>query len=113
VIEKALIAVVANNSIDLAIVGWLDAHSRSAKTLEVYTDTINQFRDELRRIGHDLDSDVCTLAIVAQRFASCSNNPHKERTSKSTINLCLAILSSFYKYALDRYLLALMVDAGH
>ncbi len=111
--SQALTTIIESNHIDLAIAGWLDAHSRSVKTLKAYADTINQFRDELRRIGHDLDSDVRTIAMVAQRFASLSTNQHKERASKNTINVRLAILSSFYKYALDRYLLAPMDDAGH
>jgi integrase len=110
---QALTTIVESNHIDLAVAGWLDAHSRSAKTLKAYTDTINQFRLELRRIGHDLDSDVRTIAMVAQHFASFSKNEHKERASRSTINLRLAILSSFYEYALDRYLLAPMDDQGH
>lgn len=54
-----------------------------------------------------------TLAMVAQRFASYSSNPRKEQASKSTRNLRLAILSSFYEYALARYLLAPMDDQGH
>jgi len=60
-----LTTIVESNHIDLAIAGWLDAHSRSAKTLKAYVDTINQFRGELLRIGHDLDSDVRTIAMVA------------------------------------------------
>jgi site-specific recombinase XerD len=110
---QTLTTIIESNHIDLAIAGWLDAHSRSAKTLKAYVDVINQFRGELQRIGCDLDSDVRTIAMVAQRYASFSMNPQKERASKSTINLRLAILSSFYKYALDRYLLAPMDDAGH
>lgn len=56
--SQAFTPIFESNSIDLAIVGWLDAHSRSAKTLMPYTDSINQFRLELCRIGHDLDSGV-------------------------------------------------------
>ncbi len=111
--DQVLSMTVSSDHVDLAVAGWLDAHSRSAKTLKAYTDTISQFRDELRRIGHDLDSDVRTIAMVAQRFASFTNNSQKERASKSTINLRLAILSSFYEYALARYLLAPMDDQGH
>lgn len=110
---QALTTIVSSNHIGLAIAGWLDAHSKSPKTLKAYVDTINQFRGELRRMGHDLDSDVRTIAMVAQRFASFTRNPHKEQASKSTRNLRLAILSSFYEYALARYLLAPMDDQGH
>ena len=110
---QTLSTIVTGTPIDLAIAGWLDAHSRSAKTRKAYEDTIQQFRGELRRIGADLDSDVRTLAMVAQRFASSTSNPGKERASASTVNLRLAILSSFYTYALQRYLLAPMDDQGH
>jgi integrase len=110
---QALTTTLSSNHIDLAIAGWLDAHKTSQKTHKAYQDTIAQYRDELRRIGADLDSDVRTLAMVAQSFASFSSNPRKEHVSKSTRNLRLAILSSFYKYALDRYLLAPMDDQGH
>jgi site-specific recombinase XerD len=110
---QALTTIIESNHIDLAKAGWLDAHSRSAKTSKAYKDTIELFREELRRIGADLNSDVRTLAMVAQRFASFTSNPHKEQASKSTINQRLAILSSFYDYALTRYLLMPMDDAGH
>jgi site-specific recombinase XerD len=111
--DTALTTIVESNHIDLAIAGWLDAHSRSAKTQDAYQDTIQQFRSELRRIGSDLDSDVRRLSMVAQRFASFTRNPHKGSASKSTINQRLAILSSFYDYALARYLLMPMDDGGH
>jgi integrase len=111
--NQALTTIIESNSIDLAIAGWLDAHSRSVKTLKAYVDVINQFRGELRRIGCDLDGDIRTLAMVAQRFASQTRDPSKEQASKSTRNLRLAILSSFYEYALARYLLAPMDDQGH
>ena len=110
---QSLTTIVESNHIDLAIAGWLDAHSRSPKTLKAYADTIQQYRGELRRIGHDLDSDIRTLAMVAQRFSGQSRNPDKEQASKNTRNLRLAILSSFYEYALARYLLAPMDDQGH
>ena len=108
-----LTTIIESNHVDLAIAGWLDAHKASKKTSKAYRDTITQYRLELRRIGADLDSDVRTLAMVAQSFASSTRNPHKEQASKSTRNVRLAILSSFYEYALARYLLAPMDDQGH
>jgi site-specific recombinase XerD len=110
---QALTTIVDSTHIDLAIAGWLEMHSRSQKTVKAYADTIQQFRLELAHIGHDLDSDVRTLALVAQRFASSTRNPRKEHVRPSTKNLRLAILSSFYEYALARYLLAPMDDEGH
>jgi integrase len=112
--DKAALSIIVDSTpVDLAVAGWLDAHSKSKKTQKAYADTLQQFRDELRRIGRDLDSDVRTLAMVAQRFASFSRNPHKEQVSDNTYNLRLAVLSSFYDYALKLYLLAPMDDQGH
>jgi integrase len=110
---QALTIEVESNHIDLAIAGWLDAHSRSVKTLKLYTEVINQYRGELWRIGADLDADIRTLAMVAQRYAASTSNPNKERTSKATFNLRRNVLSSFFTYAQDRYLLAPMDDQGH
>src|SRR5260221_14231195 len=111
--STALSTNVESSAIDLAIAGWLDAHSKSKKTQKAYANTLQQFRDELRRIGRDLDSDVRTLAMIAQRFASFSSNPNKEQVSDNTYNLRLAVLSSFYDYALKLYLVAPMDDQGH
>ncbi len=41
---QALTTIVESNHLDLAIAGWLDAHSRNAMTLKAYADTINQYR---------------------------------------------------------------------
>jgi|GEM_PF-3339117 len=99
--------------VDLAVAGWLAQHSRSRKTRAAYEDTIQQFRAALRRAGVDLDSDASTIALTAQAFAAFTSNPQKERTSKATANQRLAILSSFYEYALARHLLMPMDDSGH
>src|SRR5690242_11050988 len=103
---RSLTTIVDSTPIDLAVAGWLDAHSTSKKTLKAYAVTLNQFRSELHRIGNDLDSDVRTLAMVAQRFAGFTSNPRKEQVTDSTYNHRLAVLSSFYEYALKFYLLA-------
>lgn len=80
--DQALTTIAPRNHIDLAVAGWLDGHRASRKTHQAYEATINQFREELQRIGQDLDSDVRTLAMVAQRFSSFTSNPDKERASK-------------------------------
>ena len=51
--------------------------------------------------------------MVAQRFASITRNPAKERASRATFNVRCAILSSFYDYAMSRYLLQPVDDADH
>jgi hypothetical protein len=40
---QALTTIVERNPIQLAIAGWLDAHSRSPKTLKAYADTIQAY----------------------------------------------------------------------
>ncbi len=109
--SHALSTIVEDKPIELAIAGWLDVHSRSARTHKTYAVVIEQFRGELRRIGADLDSDIRTLALVAQRYASSS--VRGKEVSKNTRNVRLGAISSFYEYALARYLVAPMDDQGH
>ena len=51
---QALSSIVESTPIYLAIIDWLDTHSHSQKALKAYTDTIQQYRGELRIIKHDL-----------------------------------------------------------
>lgn len=105
--------IIAAGPVDLAIAGWLAAHKRSAKTRQAYQTTLFQYRASLQRIGRDLDADVRTLALAAQVYASSTSNPRKERASKRTVNQRLAILSSFFTYALKHHLVMPLDDAGH
>jgi integrase len=91
-----------NAAIDLAVAAWLKAKenaSGSKKTARAYRDTIDQFRVLLRSGGLDLDSDPVQLALAAQAFADQSSEVGK-LVAPATFNLRLAILSSFYRYAL-------------
>ena len=105
--------IVDSSNVDLAIAGWLDVHRKSAKTYRAYQATIEQFRAALWRLGKDLDTDLQTIMLAAQAFASFTSNPHKERVSDATYNQRLAILCNFYDYAMSRYLLLPMDEAGH
>jgi site-specific recombinase XerD len=109
--NTALTTIVQSSNVDLAIAGWLDVHKKSARTHKAYQDTIQQFRAGLQRMGKDLDTDVQTLMLSAQAFARGSKN--KEQASDATYNLRLATLSSFYDYAMSRYLILPMDNAGH
>jgi integrase len=109
--HRALTTIVESNPIELAIAGWLDAHKKSIRTHKAYERTLWQFRQELHKIGADLDADVRTIMLVAQSFASSSTK--QSRASDSTQNTRLAILCSFYDYAIERYLLMPMDSAGH
>jgi hypothetical protein len=55
---------------------------------------------------------VRTLALVAQSFASSTSNPAKKQAKKATVNQRLAILSSFFTYAMERSLILPLDDAG-
>ena len=106
--ETTLSTVVMSGPLDLAITGWLDAHKRSAKTRRAYEDTIMQFRAALQHVQLDLDSEPEQIALAVQAFAAFSQN--SEQVSRATFNQRLAILSSFYTYAIDRNLV-LPLDA--
>lgn len=108
---QALSTTVESSNIDLAISGWLAEHAKSKRTHKAYQDTIGQFRAGLRRMGKDLDTDVQTIMLAAQAFARGSKS--KEQVSDATYNLRLATLCSFYAYAMARYLLVPMDNAGH
>jgi integrase len=109
--DTALTTIVESNHIDLAVAGWLHAHEKSVRTHKAYKQTLEQFRKELARIGKDLDADVRTIMLTAQAFASSSKS--RSRASDSTQNTRLAILCSFYEYAIEHFLLMPMNEKGH
>ena len=93
-------------SLDGCIAAWLKNKSErtgSAKTKRAYSDTINGFRTMLqlaRPIPLDLDStDYRALRIAVEVFASGNG------VSPATFNQRLAILSSFYTYAIKQEVL--------
>jgi integrase len=110
-VSQALSTIVESSNIDLAISGWLDGHKRSLKTYNTYRTAIAQFRAGLQRMGKDLDTDVSTIMLAAQAFAS--GTIKRPEVSQATYNLRLAILCSFYDYAMSRYLIMPMDHAGH
>lgn len=109
--NQAPSTIVQSSNVELAISGWLDMHKKSKRTHKAYSDTIGQFRAGLQRAGLDLDTDVQSILLAAQVFARGSTV--KASVSDATYNVRLAVLSSFYDYALSRYLLAPMDNAGH
>lgn len=88
-------------NLDQCIVAWLSAKSKrsgSAKTEKAYSDAVYQFRIGLQSQGLDLDSPSSVIAPLAQGFADTST---KDRSvSPATFNQRIAILSSFYEYAI-------------
>jgi len=100
--DRSLAFAVAHHLLDLAIAAWLDAKAKrtgSAKTATAYATTIAAFRALLRNHALDLDSDPALVALVAQGWAGRGD------PAPATFNQKLAILSSFYSYALRRDLL--------
>ncbi|MDP9310500.1 MAG: tyrosine-type recombinase/integrase [Chloroflexota bacterium] len=88
--------------LELAIVAWLDAKSQrsgSVKTAAAYRSTLQSFRSYLWGHQVDLDGPAQVIALLAQRWAG-SGTP-----ASATYNQRLAILSSFYGYALRHDLL--------
>ena len=97
--------IVISTPLDVLIMGWIDAKWKktgSEKTRAAYRDTLAQFRTGLQRQGLDLDSQddqaLAHIALTAQAFSSFSARGRQVRPA--TINQRLAILSSFYEYAI-------------
>ncbi len=93
-------------SLDACIAAWVKNKSErtgSAKTKRAYEETINGFRALLqtaRPIPLDLDStDTRAIRLAAESFASGGG------VSTATFNQRLAILSSFYTYAIKQEVL--------
>lgn len=102
---------VTGSLVDVAISGWLHVkfqRSKSRKTQTAYETTIFQFRAFLRDQGLDLDhlskDERRKVALSAQAFASMTGTGDRH-VAQSTYNQRLAIISSFYKYAVRNELL--------
>jgi site-specific recombinase XerD len=104
-----LTTIVTSTPLDVTILGWLHAKSNksgSKETQKKYTETIQQFRDLLRQNGLDLDSgseeEQVRIAFLAQAYAA--HSAVGKQVKPATINQRLAILSSFYTYAMGKKL---------
>lgn len=103
--NQAPTTIVTSTPLDVLIGGWIHAKgnkSGSEKTRKAYADTLAQFRTGLRQLGLDLDSqddhELAQIALAAQAFSSFS--ARGKHVKAATINQRLAILSSFYDYAI-------------
>lgn len=91
-------------SLDQLILAWLAAkegRTESQRTRAAYEETLGHFRGTLHQAGLDLDSDPEAIAYLAQGWAA---TPWRRGASVSaaTHNLRLAIVSSFYRFAMKR-----------
>lgn len=77
---------------------WLATKTkRSEQTKRAYTTVIAQFRAALQATGRDLNSDATIVALIAQEWAGVGADGRA--VSASTFDQRLAILSSFFKFA--------------
>jgi hypothetical protein len=107
-LADADLAPVVRDPLALAVAAWLDSkHGRSgsARTRDSYAAALADFRAALGRAQLDLLANSAAVALVAQAWAQMSA---RGRTVKaSTVAQRLAIISSFYAFALRRRLLPL------
>lgn len=91
----------------LAIATWLDEkqkHTNSEKTLTAYKTTITRFRTALHAARMELDAPVEAVAFAMQGWVGTPWNQEKRQEVRpATYNQRLAILSSFYQFAMRRY----------
>jgi site-specific recombinase XerD len=106
--DQSLSTVVTSTSLDVLILGWLDAkfrRSKSLRTKTTYEEMLGDFRNGLKQANLDLDSqekqDLAQIALLAQAYAGGSKRQEKE-VSSSTYNLRLSVLSSFYEHAIKQ-----------
>lgn len=95
-------------SLEDCILGWIAAKqgkSGSMKTAKAYSDTIYQFRSMLQSYERDLDADPGMIAPLAQGWAAMHDSSRRKEVAPSTYNQRLAILSSFYAYAIKHEVL--------
>ena len=98
----SLVLAATHHPLDLATAAWLHAKAArtgSAKTATAYATTLTAFRATLGDHGLDLDGDPRLIALIAQGWAGRGD------PAPATFNQKLAILSSFYSYALKHDLL--------
>ena len=87
---------------ELAVAAWLAEKaelSQSSETKRAYDATMIRFRQSLQLAGLDLDAEAMQVKLVAQAFAAAG------RVKAATHNRRLAIISSFYTYAIEGGLL--------
>jgi len=88
---------------EFAIAAWLAEKaelSQSKETQRAYGAIMGRFRQALHLVDLDLDAAADTIKPIAQAFAAAG------RVKATTHNRRLAIISSFYTYAIEGGLLA-------
>lgn len=94
-------------SLEQCIDKWVDTkhdHSKSAETKSAYSDTLTSFRAVLQSQGLDLDADRAVIAPRADAWAGTSLRAN-HAIAPATYNQRIAIVSSFYKFAIKHEVL--------
>lgn len=89
-------------TLEQCISAWLDAkkgRSGSEKTYIAYKNALLEFRMMLQNTNRDVDADASIIAPLAQGWAKICKREGRT-VSAATYNQRLAILSSFYRYAI-------------
>ncbi len=99
----------ALDPVSVAVEAWIHnkrQHSDSPRTERAYRSTLSAFRRHLHSRGLDLDSET-DLSTYLQVWASGGTPRSKadHAISRATFNHRLAVVSSFYRFALRRKLL--------
>jgi integrase/recombinase XerC len=89
------------------VAAWLDSkagRSGSTRTRDSYAATLADARTTLGAVGLDLDSDPCAVALALQAWARSSKRGRELKPA--TVAQRLAVVSSFYDFAIRRGLVA-------
>lgn len=93
-------------NLDQCVLAWLHAKSTrtdSEDTKKTYTFLMDSFRSELEKYNADLDSDPHLIAVIVQGWAAYSSQ--KGKVAPATFNHRLAVISSFFRYAIKHEVL--------
>ncbi len=99
-------AVTIGTAQDGWVTAWLCAkmgRTNSQKTKRAYEDTMASFRVALERVQLDLMGSPPAIALVAQAWAAEPNTRSGRPVSNATHNQRLAIISGFYRYLIQQY----------
>jgi integrase len=88
--------------LNLLIQEWLlekYQQTQSVKTRETYRATLYQYRSALQQQGLDLDRTDCLARLVTTARLFSTFSARGKEVAVATINLRLAVISSFYEFA--------------
>ena len=95
--------------LNLLIEEWLlekYQQTRSARTRETYDSILKQYRAALQQQGLDLDRQDCLAQLVSTARLFAAFSARGKEVAVATSNLRLAVLSSFYEFAIRNDLMS-------